>query len=288
MMDWKQIFCNYFTASNEHQSDASHDLSHFCRVAETAKQIAQYEIEKVDQLVILAAAYFHDVVNLPKNHPESHRSSCYSAIKAREILLDMNFPDKKIDPVCRAIETHSFSAGLTPSSIEAKIIQDADRMESLGALGVMRTFYVSGRLEREPFDPADMFASRRPLNDKLYGLDHFYCKLFKLPSLLQTVGGRKIAAKRTEFLNLFVKELDSDVQRGEGGGLSLVQAYFAAGKNNRKLFDATDPWASKRQLEPDGFVVDCMLKAIHQFPEFISSFIAQLRDEISFDQESSS
>lgn len=283
--NWEQLFCEYFSLSNEHQTDASHDLSHFRRVAETAKQIAKYEKGYVDPLIILAAAYFHDVVSLPKNHPENCFSSRYSAVKAKDILENMSFPQEKIPPACRAIETHSFSAGLTPETIEAKIIQDADRMESLGALGVMRTFYVSGRLQRAPFDPEDMFAKNRPLNDKLFGLDHFYCKLFKLPSMLQTEGGRAIASKRIEFLHYFVNELEKDVLKGEGGALLLVWTCYKAGRQNQKIFHVHDPLAVERFLEPEKYVLDYMIQSSDKFPVFISALITQFEEDVGINQK---
>lgn len=276
---WEQLFCEYFLSSKEHESDASHDLSHFKRVSETSKEIAAFEKEETDALILLAAAYFHDVVNLPKNHPQSMMSSRFSAAKAKEILLSMGFPESKLKTVCSAIETHSYSAGLIPETLEAKIIQDADRVESLGALGILRTFYVSGRMQRAPFDEKDLFAKHRPLDDKKYGLDHFYCKLFKLPSLLQTEGGRQIALKRAEFLQFFVDQLQSNVEDKSGGALSIVWACYEAGKNNLKLFDANDPFCEARIAEENQYVVDKLMQ-YRKDDTFIDAFLSQLNDEL--------
>lgn len=283
--DWEQRFVDYFCTAECDHSDASHDLAHFRRVANTAQLIAATEAEVADPLILLAAAYFHDVVSLPKNHPENKMSSRFSAVKAKEILTNMHFPKEKILSVCHAIETHSFSAQLQPETIEAKIIQDADRMESLGALGVLRTFYVSGRLGRTPYDPADMCAEKRPLDDKAFCLDHFYCKLFKLPALLQTESGRKMANKRAAFLQFFVDHLILNVQQGEGGALILVWACYHAGQHSLKLFDTADPMVTDRPLDPHQFVVDRLISEVDRFPFFISAFLTQLSEEIELPQK---
>lgn len=277
---WEEIFVNYFASSKEQQIDASHDLGHFRRVYRTARCIASSEASVVDPLIILAAAYFHDVVSLPKNHVDSKMSSRYAAIKAKELLHQMHFPDEKIDPVCHAIETHSFSAQLQPETIEAQIIQDADRMEALGALGAMRTFYVSGRMGRALFDPNDLYAKRRPLDDKMFGLDHFYVKLFKLPGLLQTKGGRHLADKRVEFLNHFVEELDINIRQGSGGALVISRACYDAGSHGLQLFDSLNPFASNRPLDPTCCVIDQLIGVCEQFPIFIIKFLSQFQEEI--------
>lgn len=277
---WETRFIDYFVHSATDHNDASHDLGHFHRVYQTALNIAERENVSVDPLVLMAAAYLHDIVNLPKNHPESHMSSQYSAIKAKEILSSMHYPEEKIDSVCHAITTHSYTAQLQPETIEAKIIQDADRMEALGALGIMRTFYVSGRLERAPYDPADLFAKNRPLDDKVFGFDHFYCKLFKLPAMLQTEGGRQIAEKRTAFLHYFEHELEHDLLQENGGALKTVWACYHAGRHHLKLFDVINPWAIGRPLDVHHFVVDQLIAAQPLFPKFITHFLDQLKEEI--------
>jgi uncharacterized protein len=234
----------------------------------------------VDLLVILASAYFHDIVSFPKDHPNRKMSSHYAALKAKEILRRMHFPREKIDFVCHAITTHSFSAGLQPETIEAKIIQDADRMEALGALGAMRTFYVSGRMGREPFDPEDLYAEHRPLDDKIFGLDHFYVKLFKLPHLLQTNEGRFFADKRLGFLKYFVEELEVNVKKKSGGALFVVRACYEAGAQGLHLFDLLDPLALNRSLNRNQFAIDKVIEADKQFPIFISKFLTQFQQEM--------
>lgn len=210
MKNWQQIFENWW--HDNAGDDASHDLGHFRRVYKIALHIAAQESEKADPLVLLAAAYFHDVVNPPKNSDLRSKASALSADKAAEILTAMNFPQEKIPAVQHAIAAHSFSANIPAETMEAKIIQDADRMESLGAMGVARTMYVSGRLGRSLFHPDDPLAEQgRALDDKEYGLDHFALKLLKLPAMMQTATGRKLAAARAAYLEDFRAQLAKEI-----------------------------------------------------------------------------
>jgi uncharacterized protein len=165
---WKKEFESYLL---KHPSnDASHDLSHFKRVWNLAKRFADANVE-CDKLVILAACYFHDIVSYPKNHPKRSQSSRDAAIKAREILLEMGFPLEKLDAVSHCIEAHSFSANIQTKTVEAEIVQDADRMESLGAIGLARTFYVAGRVGSQLFSSEDPFAVKRELDDQKFAID---------------------------------------------------------------------------------------------------------------------
>jgi uncharacterized protein len=278
---WESLFLDYFSKSQGEHDDAAHDLSHFQRVNRMAQEIAQLESEPVDLLTLLAAAYFHDIVSLPKDHPDNNKSSTLAAIKAKEILQTMNFPGEKMEAVCHAIKTHSFSANIPPQTLEAKIIQDADRMESLGAIGIMRTFYVTGKMGREAYDPDDLYAKSRDLNDKLFGLDHFYVKLFKLPDLLKTRGGRQIAKKRSQFLSLFITELEKDIELKQEGATTIIKFCKQAGVENFKLFDPIDPLAKNRSLAPSNFAIDKLLSLEKSEPHFIRTFLNQLEIEVS-------
>lgn len=189
------------------ETDGAHDIAHFRRVWKTARQLNQQEGGPANELVLLAAAYLHDIVSLPKNHPERHLSSRFAAKEAAVILLDLHFPMEIIDSVCHAIEAHSFSANLEAKTIEAKILQDADRMEALGAIGLARVFYTSGRMEREMFDPYDPLAEYRQLDDLQFALDHFFVKLYKVAESMQTKAGTQMAQQRRAFLEQYVSQL---------------------------------------------------------------------------------
>jgi uncharacterized protein len=176
------------------------------------------EGSEADELVLLAAAYFHDWVSLPKNHPQRSDSSRLSAEKMVELLRGVfrDFPAEKVEGVRHAIHAHSFSAGVKPETVEARILQDADRMEALGAIGAARTFYIAGQLSTQLFESEDPLAMERALDDRHYALDHFQVKLYKLPGLMNTAAGRRLAERNAEWLRLFAEKMDKEI-KGEWG-----------------------------------------------------------------------
>jgi len=200
--EWKDQFENYLKA--QPFDDASHDISHFRRVWKIADQLSSSDSDK---LVILASCYFHDIVSHPKDSPRRSQSSKEAALIAKGILKEMNFPSEKIDHVGHCIEAHSFSANIEPETLEAKVVQDADRMESLGAIGLARTFYVAGRMGSQLFSSEDPFAEGRALDDKSFAIDHFKAKLLKLPLTMKTEAGRKEALRRAGVLESFLADL---------------------------------------------------------------------------------
>lgn len=191
-------------------SDASHDISHMRRVRRTALEIAAMETG-ANKDVLIAAAYLHDLVNLPKSHPDRAKASTMSAEAARPILTELGMDEDTIAATCHAIEAHSFSAGIAPRTLEARILQDADRLDAIGAIGVARAFYIAAKLGSALFDPEDPFAKTRPLDDKRFALDHFEVKLLRLPEMMTTEGGRAVARQRTDFMRQFLDQLAGEL-----------------------------------------------------------------------------
>lgn len=182
--------------------DSAHDLQHLHRVWRNASILLEQHPE-ADALVVMAASYLHDLVNLPKNHPERHLASRQAAALACRQLAEQDFPSDKLAGVGHAIETHSFSADLAPQTIEARIVQDADRIDALGAVGLARLFYTAARMDSALAHGADPLALQRPLDDKAYALDHIETKLAKLPGKMQTQAGRALAESRLSILTDF-------------------------------------------------------------------------------------
>ncbi len=208
---WQARFEQYLH-DNWLQDDKAHDVAHFHRVWKTAQRIM--EGTEANRLVVLSACYFHDIVNLPKNHPERHLASAQAALETLRIL-EIHFPDfphDMYDAVAHAVHAHSFSAGVEPQTLEAKIVQDADRLESLGAIGLARVFYTSGALGRPLFDSEDPLAGQRELDDARYALDHFQQKLLKLPQTMQTEAGRKLARHNADFLVHYMAKLCAELK----------------------------------------------------------------------------
>lgn len=220
---WQQRFEHWFRQHYRHD-DAAHDLAHFRRVWNTARRLA--EDEKVDELAILTACYFHDVISLAKNHPQRHQSSRLAAAKTQHILATdfADFPAERYATVMHAIEAHSYSGGITPQTPEARIVQDADRLEALGAIGLARVFAVAGALNIPLFDADDPFADRRTLDDRAFALDHFQSKLLRLPQTMQTAKGKALAQENARFLVQFMAKLSAELQ---GDGLALDECVLA-------------------------------------------------------------
>lgn len=189
--------------------DPGHDWAHIMRVVKTAKALATEE--KADLAVVIPAAYLHDIVNIPKNHPDRARASELAADKAIKLLSEHGYDESKFPAIRTAIIEHSFSRGLTPSSIEAACVQDADRLDAIGAIGVLRCAAVNVEMKTALYDPEDPFASRRPLDDRAWMVDHYYVKLLKLAETMQTAAAKNEGKKRVEFMKGFLEQLRSEV-----------------------------------------------------------------------------
>lgn len=196
-------------AASTADDDGAHDASHLDRVWRSAAQLLDHHPE-ADALVVLAACYLHDLVNLPKNHPERAQASTRAAQLARSELARVGFPAARLDGVAHAIEAHSFSAAVPPRTIEAKIVQDADRLDALGAVGLARMFYVSGRMGRALAHPTDPLALERDQDDGAWTLDHIMLKLARLPGMMQLDAGRALAEARLARLLAFRDEFAAE------------------------------------------------------------------------------
>lgn len=174
--------------------DASHDLSHILRVWRNVQVLVSQE--GGDEAVLTAATLLHDCVEIPKNSPQRAAASRFAAEKASGILTGLGWKQSRVVMVAHAIEAHSFSANIVPTTLEAKILQDADRLDAIGHIGIARCFYVSGRLSRAIYDLEDPDASNRVLDDSKYAIDHFQTKLLRLAGSFQTKTGNQIGAKR--------------------------------------------------------------------------------------------
>lgn len=190
-------------------ADGAHDLGHLRRVWKTARLIAMDV--PADPQVLMAACFFHDLVNLPKDAPNRAEASTLSAQAAVAFLRGDGFPVAKLDAVAHAIAAHSFSAGIAPETPEARILQDADRLEALGAIGIARMFHVAGQMGGGLFDADDPMALRRGLDDRRFALDHLQTKLLRLPETMQTEPGRAMAEERADWLMSFRTRLLSEI-----------------------------------------------------------------------------
>ena len=200
-------FLEYIEA--EMEQDLAHDLNHVLRVVKTAKVLCKEEGAQLE--VVLPAAYLHDCFSFPKNHPDRANSSQIAAQKALTFLDSIDYPSEFYSQISHAIISHSFSANVTPETLEAQIVQDADRLDAIGAIGIARCLQVSTNLGVRLYNPDDPFAQNRELNDKQNCADHFFVKLFKLKDLMNTPSARIEAKIRTEFMQDYLRQLKREL-----------------------------------------------------------------------------
>ncbi len=190
--------------------DPAHDYQHIMRVYNNAKLIGQREDASME--ILLPAVLLHDIVVYPKGSAKSSRSSDDSADLAQNILQSYGYSQCKIDQICYCIRAHSYSKKIVPTSLEGRILQDADRLDALGAVGIARVFSVAGSENRPFYNADDPFCrSNRNLDDKQWTLDHFQTKLLKLEEIMHTETAKKVARERARFMILFVRQLQKEI-----------------------------------------------------------------------------
>ena len=192
--------------------DAAHDWLHVRRVVANARTICARE--SIDPSVPVTAALLHELFNHPKGHPESHRSGEICAEVARDLLRSHGASEPFVEAVRYAIAVHPFSLGVRPETAEARVLQDADRLDAIGAIGIARCFATCATMRRPFYDPDDPFCARRDPDDKQWGLDHVYRKLLRLRDGMHTPTARVIADERTATLERFIADLQREL--GEG------------------------------------------------------------------------
>lgn len=207
LAQWESQFEAFVAA--QVKADPGHDLSHIRRVVATTKQLS--ERADADMNIALPAAWLHDCVVVGKSDPLRAQASRLSAQRARAQLISWYYPSQYIEPICHAIEAHSFSANIEPVTLEAKIVQDADRLDALGAIGIARCFAVGGSLQRPIYIESDPFCESRKANDQQASLDHFYQKLLNLPQTLSSEVGRQEGLRRVKFMRVFLEQLRAEL-----------------------------------------------------------------------------
>ena len=190
-------------------NDPAHDFDHVMRVYNNAQKIIKKE--KVNPKLVLSAVLLHDIVSYPKSSKRSKFSSIDSAKKSKIILKKHGFSKEEITIISNAIAEHSFTQNKVPQTLEGKILQDADRLDALGAIGIARVFATSGSLNRPFYNIDDPFCIKRNPDDDLWAVDHFFNKLLKLESMMNTKSGKIEAKKRTKVLKEFLKQLKDEI-----------------------------------------------------------------------------
>ena len=199
-------------------AEGGHDWSHTNRVLNLAKSIAKKSSsenkEKIDMFIIELGSLLHDIADSKFNNGNEE----LAPNKARNFLSSINVDESTITHIVKIIENISYRSSLgkkqTFSSLELKIIQDADRLDALGAIGIARAFSYGGYKERSLYDPEIKPVSNMTKdeykNNKGPTVNHFYEKLFLLKDKMNTTAGKKIAKKRELFMKEYLEQFYSE------------------------------------------------------------------------------
>jgi uncharacterized protein len=196
-------------------TDVSHGFDHTERVYSLAVRIAREE--NADLEIVQAAALLHDIAR-PQEDPD--KGVCHaeeSAKIAPEVLKEINFPEEKIGEVVHAIQVHRYSKNLKAETKEAKILQDADRLDALGAIAVARVFTRGGQRNIPMYDPEIKAHEEYTVKTMAKtAMNHFYEKILKIkPETFKTQLAKEIAKERyayvEDFIDRFKKEWNGEL-----------------------------------------------------------------------------
>jgi len=204
---WSDQFENHI--SQIETVDSGHDINHIKRVVKSATQFAHEE--GADMAVVLPAAWLHDCVQVAKNSPMRSQASQLAAKQAVALLTAWDYPERYLSEISHAIAAHSYSAQIPCETLAAKVVQDADRMDALGAIGIARTFLVGATFGNPLTFHEDPFCYHREPDDQAAIVDHFYTKLLKLKDSFQTNAAKKEAQKRHDFMQAYLAQLESEL-----------------------------------------------------------------------------
>ena len=193
--------------SEEFLRHSHHSKSHVERVYNLALRIAKEENADLD--VVKAAALLHDVARALEDEGKIDDHAVEGAKMARKILEEVNFPEEKIDKIIHCIEVHRFRKNVKAECLEAKILQDADRLDIIGAIGIARVF-ARGGWENMPIHDPSIPPKKKYDGRSLTSVNHIYEKILKVKDTFNTAAAKKIAEERhkfvEDFLERFLKE----------------------------------------------------------------------------------
>ncbi len=212
LLDWSLWEPRFerFLARRSSRADAAHDLAHVRRVVANAKRLAASENARLE--IVLPAAWLHDCVTIPKDSPQRRAASAMAAQAAGDFLRGSAYPAELVPDIEHAIEARSFSAQVAPETREAMVVQDADRLDALGAIGIARCLTLGGAMGRELYDSRELFPETRTPDEEANVLDHFYLKLFRLADTMNPVVGRAEAWRRTALMHEYLRQLGREIQ----------------------------------------------------------------------------
>lgn len=196
-------------------TDSAHDFNHVLRVTKMAEYLAR--LESADMEIVHAAALLHDISRADEDQSGQGDHAEMAAERAREILIGRGVRVERADAVAHAIAAHRYRGSVQPQTLEAKILFDADKLDSIGAVGIARAYAIAGSLKQrlwsEPRE--DSIATRdQHGNSNHTPVAEFMVKLRHVHTRIYTATARKIAQERHEYMSQFFERLGREM-RGE-------------------------------------------------------------------------
>ena len=179
------------------EEGTGHDYFHIERVVTNARKIVKKE--NADAFLVELAAWVHDIGDYKLHDGVDKAEELITAF-----LTSIEVDSETINRVNEIVSQVSFSKGNKPTSIEAEIVQDADRLDAIGAVGIARCFAYGGSTGNLLFNPEDQ-------SKNASSVQHFYDKLFKLKDLMNTTTAKEIAAERHQYMDGFIQQFYREV-----------------------------------------------------------------------------
>ncbi|MDM8528021.1 HD domain-containing protein [Anaerolineales bacterium HSG24] len=182
-----------------YKNDTAHDFDHVLRVLANAKRIG--EAEEANMAILQTAVLLHDIARVDQERTGKDHA-LVGAERARQILTDLAYQPEFIQAVYHAIITHRFRGDNPPTTLEAKILYDADKLDSIGAIGIARVFAYAGHINRPLW---------RDDTNEYTALQEYNRKLVKIKDRLFTVSARQIAIGRHRFTSTFMEQITAEI-----------------------------------------------------------------------------
>jgi uncharacterized protein len=221
--------------------------------------------------IIRASVLFHDVITYSKNSPDAKTETQQAAAYTRDLLESIEFPERKINRVMDIIANTSFSKGQQSFGDEAYIMYNADKLDQSGAIAIMRYFASGGQMNREFYNPEDPFLKKKETKPEVfkYTIDALLDRLPKIAKSITMPSARDTAQQRNEFFNLFLRELELELNEAKNGlineasdlpgAFQIMKVFGEAGKKAQMFYDPKDPFCKKREPQPSIYPLDALI-----------------------------
>ena len=195
-----------------HDAESAHDFDHVLRVYTLAERIARAEGANLE--IVRAAALLHDISRADEDHHGAGDHAQLAAERARKILMERGINADQADAVAHAIAAHRFRGAVSPKTLEAKVLFDADKLDSIGAIGIARAYAISGALNQRLWSEVspDAMATRDQHNSNHSAYAEFVVKLSRVRERIYTTTAKQIAEERHAFMVDFFERLGKEIQ----------------------------------------------------------------------------